>query len=132
MSLPCHTAAPLAFLPGGAYSTTAVIQSEMAGLQQVLPQAAASSPRAVLRGDCLHYVYRPAFQEPGGLEMIGKRSMNVPLTACLKSLILQRALTTIAILSLSVVRFLNVTGSGGCTIFLFLKSSRLCEIALFR
>lgn len=130
--LPCHPAAPLAFLPGGAYGTTAGTQSEIAGLQQVLPQAAASSLRAALGRGCLHYVYRLAFQEPEGLEMIGKRSMNVLLTACLKSLTLQRACTTIAILSLSVVKFLNATSSGGLTTFLFLKSSCLCEIALFR
>lgn len=132
VSLPCHPAAPLAFLPGGAYGTTAGTQSEIAGLQQVLPQAAASSLRAALGRGCLHYVYRLAFQEPEGLEMIGKRSMNVLLTACLKSLTLQRACTTIAILSLSVVKFLNATSSGGLTTFLFLKSSCLCEIALFR
>lgn len=48
------------------------------------------------------------FKRTGGMcEAIGKRSMNVLvlLTACLKSLTLQWFLATIAIFSLSVVRF---------------------------
>lgn len=62
----------------------------------------------LLERDLLHYPYGHTFQESGGTcETIGKRSMNVLvlLTACLKSLKLQRFLAPVAILSLSVVRF---------------------------
>lgn len=58
--------------------------------------------RAALGCDLLHYQEGHLFQENGGTcETVGKNSMCVlVLTACLKSLTLQRFLATIAILSL--------------------------------